>query len=68
MCGDKMSVKIGGIIKHKDGYGFKLTFTDIDTANKYKDMLRYILTSDNLPIIYNTGYHDHYDIAGDLIL
>ena len=54
--GDIMKVIMGGIIKHSKGYGFKLTFPSPETANKYKDMIRYILTSDNIPLIYNTGY------------
>jgi len=53
-----MTVIMGGIIKHKNGYGFKITFTDSSLANKYKDMFRWIIINDNIPLIYNTGYYD----------
>ena len=51
---------MGGIIKHKsnDGYGFKLSFSSPETANKYKDMMRWIIIHDGHPLIYKTGYYD----------
>ena len=63
-----MKVIMGGIIKHIKGYGFKLTFPSPETANHYKDMIRYILTSDNIPLIYNTRTFDEYDTDGDRTL
>jgi len=54
-------VVLGGIIKHqRGGYGFKVTFPDSETANKYKDMMRWIIVDDGHPLVYNTGYHDRY--------
>ena len=52
---------MGGIIKHRSGYGFKITFASPETANKYKDMTRWILVNDGFPLTYNTGYHDKKD-------
>ena len=50
---------LSGIVKHSNGeYGFKVSFTDVDLANRYKDMLRWILVSDNLPLEYRFGYYD----------
>lgn len=54
----KSKVIIGGIIKHKDGIGFKLTFEDAEQANRAKDMFRWILLDDNMNVITNKGYHD----------
>ena len=57
---------MGGIIKHSNGgYGFKITFPSSETANHYKDMIRFILLDDNHPLIYNTGYYDKYNIDGE---
>ena len=50
--------RIGGIVKHKHGYGFKVTFTNKKHANKYKDTLYWIIKNDNIPIVRNIGYHD----------
>jgi len=56
---------MGGIIKHKQGgIGFKITFPDRTLANQYKDMIRWILISDNHPLVYKTGYYDNYNIDG----
>jgi len=49
---------IGGIIKHKHGRGFKITFPDKETANKYKDMFKWILADDGYLIDMDTGYYD----------
>jgi len=60
----KGKIKIGGIIKHNNGIGFKITFPDQNTANKYKDMFRWIIINDNHPLIYNLGYYDTYKENG----
>ena len=58
-------VILGGIIKHnQQGVGFKITFKNTNTANYYKDMIRWILINDQYPIIYNKGYYDKYDMDG----
>lgn len=59
MPGDK--VMMGSIIKHtNNGVGFKITFPDIETANRYKDMIRWILLDDKKNVVYNIGYYDTY--------
>ena len=57
MSGDEKII-MGGIVKHSKGIGFKVTFTSPETANKYKDMFRWILVNDNHPLIYLKGYYD----------
>ena len=55
----KPLVTLSGIIKHNGGgYGFKITFADVETANKYKDMIRWIIISDNHELRYDTAYYD----------
>ena len=57
---------MGGIIKHSNGgYGFKLTFPTPLLANHYKDMIRWIISDDSHPLVYNTGYYDTYKFDGD---
>lgn len=55
---------ISGIVKHRSGYGFKVTFESKEHANKYKDILRWIIINDKLPLVCNIGYHDFYDEEG----
>ena len=57
-------IKMSGIIKHTDGYGFKITFPSPETANKYKDMVRWLFISDGYPLIYKTGYYDMFKSDG----
>ena len=64
MANKKTNVIMGGIIKHNNGIGFKITFQDQNTANKYKDMFRWILVHDGYPLIYNLGYYDTYKENG----
>lgn len=53
------STRIGGIIRHTDyGYGFKISFKTIDEANKYKDMICYILEDDHYKLKLEDGYFD----------
>jgi len=58
------NIIIGGIVKHRHGYGFKITCSSKDHANKYKDMIRWIIQNDKIPIVYNLGYHDFFDAEG----
>ena len=53
------SITISGIIKHHSGYGFKLTFNKSEEAQKYKDMIRWILQDDGYKIKDKKGYHDN---------
>jgi len=56
---------MGRILKHKNkGTGFKLTFNDQKTANRVKDMLRWIMISDNIEVIYELGIYDEYKEDG----
>jgi hypothetical protein len=60
----KEQITMGGIIKHSKGLGFKITFQNKETANKYKDMFRWILINDGHPLVYNHGYYDKYNKDG----
>ena len=51
-------VTMGKIIKHTKGIGFKITFPDKEQANKYKDMIRWIIADDGYRIDNDTGYYD----------
>lgn len=55
---ERPQVVMGGIINHKQGVGFKITFIDKIQAQKYKDMFRWILLDDNMNVVTNLGYHD----------
>jgi len=62
----KETVTLGGVIKHTNGIGFKITCNNTNDANHIKDMLRWILVNEeNKKIIYNQGYYDLYDEKGD---
>ena len=50
---------VGGIVKHKEGYGFKLIFADTYTANHYKDMFNFIINSDKIKTDVRKGYYDN---------
>jgi len=52
------SVTISGIIKHRNGYGFKITFNNNEEADRYKDMIRWILKDDGYHIENKKGYYD----------
>jgi len=59
MSKDKQEIIMGGIVKHSSGgCGFKISFPSPETANKYKDMFRWILVNDGHPLVYKQGYHD----------
>lgn len=52
-------VILGGIINHnKVGVGFKITFQDKETANRYKEMIRWFLLDEGYKVATNLGYHD----------
>jgi len=55
---EKNDVRVGGIINHQPGYGFKLTFKTIRQARYYKDMFMIILRSDDFVVKDLNGYHD----------
>jgi len=57
-----VSVTLGGIIKYQGGVGFKVVFKNKEQANKYKDMLRWILLDDGFTVKSNTGYFDNKEI------
>jgi len=58
----KDTCKFGGIIKHKSGgYGFKTTFNNIELAQKYKEMFKIIINSDNIVVGEEKGYYDRKD-------
>jgi hypothetical protein len=60
---------IGGIIKGiQEGYSFKINFKNKETAQKYKDILYWIIKNDNIPTDVSYGYFDDkqkYDYEGN---
>jgi len=67
MLNDKLEpITLGGIIKHTNGHGFKITCNDTQTANRIKDMIRWILENEfKYKLVYNQGVYDIYDEKGD---
>ena len=55
---DRPRVTIGGIIRHKYGTGFKITFSSVDLARKYKDMFTWMLKYDKFIVRVERGYYD----------
>ena len=55
---DRPRVTVGGIIRHSRGTGFKITFSSVDLARKYKDMFTWILKDDKLNVRMERGYFD----------
>jgi len=52
---------LGGIVHCKtDKYGFRVAFETVKEANKYKDMLRYILRSDEYSVGYEVAKYDNF--------
>lgn len=49
---------IGGIVKHRGGYGFRVTLDTVKLAQKYKDMVKWIIESDKLRVDVKSGYYD----------
>ena len=49
---------VGGIIKHKDGIGFKISFSNAALACKYKDMFTWIVKDDKVSVDVKKGYYD----------
>ena len=65
MPNKKGKIILGGIIKHSNGgYGFKISCEDPETANKYKDEIRWSIIGDGHPLDYKLGYHDDYKEDG----
>jgi hypothetical protein len=55
----KKKCTLGGILKHKDnGYGFKVSFSDVEAAQYYKDMIFWIIKNDKVSINIEKGYFD----------
>lgn len=46
------------IVKHMNGYGFKITFNTPEEAQTYKEMNHWIIEQDGYHIYNKTGYHD----------
>lgn len=54
-----MSCNIGGIIKNvQKGYCFKICFKDVDQAQKYKDIIYWIVKNDGIDTTVSNGYYD----------
>lgn len=58
----KHKIILGRIIKHKKGTGFKITFPTKEEANKYKEMMKWILADDGYRIDNDTGYFDDKEV------
>lgn len=50
---------VHGVIKHKSGYGWKATFKTSEEANKYNEMLMFILRDDGYDVEKLIGYYDN---------
>lgn len=56
---DNRTATLGGIIKHnKKGVGFKVSFQNKKQAQYYKEMMMYILKSDEYMLQVHHGYYD----------
>lgn len=51
-------VIISGILSHSKGVGFKLSFPSKQTANHYKEMIKFILQENGLKVSEKKGYFD----------
>ena len=49
---------LGPIIKHMNGYGFKVTFNTSKEANEYKHMNAIIIRSDGYKVYNKKGFHE----------
>lgn len=49
---------IGGIVKHRGGYGFRVTLDTVKLAQKYKDIVKWIILGDKLRVDIKKGYYD----------
>jgi hypothetical protein len=49
---------IGGILRHNGGFGFKVTFDDVETTKYYKDMIFWIIKNDNFSMDVKNGYYE----------
>lgn len=58
----KQKCTVGGLVKHKDGYGFKLSFTTPEKAQHYKDMFVWIIKDDHIGMVVERGYYDMEDM------
>jgi hypothetical protein len=61
MNNSKTVCQLGGIMKHLNGVGFKITFVgddDSEFAKKYKDKIKSLLVSDNVAVSEIHGYMD----------
>jgi len=49
---------LGGIIKREGGYGFSVVFADPKLAQKYKDIMKWIIQDDGIGVKVKRGYYD----------
>ena len=49
---------IGGILRHNGGFGFKVTFDDVETTKYYKDMIFWIIKNDKFSMDVKNGYYE----------
>ena len=49
---------IGGIVRHKGGYGFRLTFDTVKLAQKYKEAFNWYIENDRIRVDVKKGYYD----------
>lgn len=57
MPGNKI-IAVGGIIKHADRIGFKISFPNKEIAQKYKEAFIWYMESDGYKIDNKRGYYD----------
>lgn len=52
---------LGPIIKHMNGYGFKVTFNTPEEAKEYKEMNAVIIRHDGFRVYNKKGFHERTD-------
>lgn len=52
------SCHIDGIVKHKNGFGFKISFSDVKDAQRYKEMIGWFAVDEKLVVDEDKGYYD----------
>ena len=55
---DKPVCTVGGILRMNRGTGFKVSFSNVELARRYKDMFTWILKDDKMNVRVERGYFD----------
>jgi hypothetical protein len=49
---------IGGIVRHRHGYGFRISFSNPNVARKYKEAFQWYIEADDIEVETKRGYYD----------